>query len=94
MSGPDPKEWEVTDAVLQATALAVVKAVVSAVARVRALAELKALAKTMCDFCEKGVEFAVHPFEPKTRFHNGEDRGYWECQCPEIHDRIAEIEAE
>lgn len=58
MSAPDPKDWEVTDAVLQATALALVKAVVSAVARVRALTELKALEKAFDDLGFDGTDEA------------------------------------
>ena len=103
MSAPEPKAWEATDdEVLRIVqiecrigdATEEMNKVFATVARRRALAELRALAKVMCSDCGKGVELTVHPFEPKTYFHNGEDLGYWECQCPEIHDRIAAIESE
>ena len=103
MSAPEPKAWEATDdEVLRIVqiecrigdATEEMNKVFATVARRRAIEELKALAKVMCSDCGKGVEFTVHPFEPKTYFHNGEDLGYWECQCPEIHDRIAAIESE
>lgn len=103
MSAPDPEKWKLTQDELDAIECNLdiygvesreLQDPIYAVARRRAIEELKALAREMCQFCGKGVEFTVHPFEPKTRFHNGEDLGYWECQCPEIHDRIAAIEAE
>lgn len=62
--------------------------------RAALIGELKALAKEMCEFCHKGAEFAVHPFDPETIYHNCEDLGFWECQRPEIHARIAELERE
>lgn len=95
MSAPDPKAWTLTfNERCTISSKDDAEGVIASVARRRAIEELKALAKVMCSDCGKGVEFTVHPFEPKTYFHNGEDLGYWECQCPEIHDRIAAIESE
>jgi len=107
MSAPGPEKWMpssfeillslkdlTVDSLSQSVQAPRLTALVKKAARRRAIEELRALAKVMCSDCGKGVEFTVHPFEPKTYFHNGEDLGYWECQCPEIHDRIAAIESE
>ena len=57
----------------------------------RVIVELTEVAKIGCPWCGKKMEFAVHPYEPDIRYHNGEDRGFIECCVPEIHDRIEQI---
>jgi len=68
---------------------------ICAVARRRAIEELKALAKDMCVHCAAGVEFvrlSDNIGQWSGHAHNPSD--LWDCDALALHDRIAAIEAE
>lgn len=70
------------------------------VARRRAIEELKALLPEFCSGCKAGLPPVDHPRKVNKPewfpglYHNREEVGMIECECPEIHDRIAAIESE
>lgn len=96
MSAPDQKDWAMTDAEIESVQYDAdlygvesdeVQAPILAVARRRALAELKALAPSVCRRC--AVAYPVAGQFVGDYWHQAE-----KCQAGRIHDRIAEIEAE
>lgn len=109
MSAPEPKAWEATDdEVLRIVqiecrigdATEEMNKVFATVARRRAIEELKALLPEFCSGCKAGLPPVDHPWKVNKPewfpglYHNREEVGMIECECPEIHDRIAAIESE
>jgi len=101
MSALNPEEWkatedEIADAHLHRTMYldgreAEARKPFEAVARRRALAELRALAVRSCAFCAKADSPAVLCYGVWIHSYGGP---HVDCKCPRINDRIAEIEAE
>lgn len=103
MSAPDPLKWDVTteeSEELRDGTFRTQERIVHAIARRRALAELKALLPEFCSGCKAGLPPVDHPWKVNKPewfpglYHNREEVGMIECECPEIHDRIAAIESE
>jgi len=98
MSAPDPKEWQLQQDELDAIECNLdiygiesreLQDPVYAVARRRALAELKALAKLECSCCRSAEDLRPGGFH-----YDCEGKYLALCDAEHIHDRIAEIEAE
>jgi hypothetical protein len=90
----DPKEWALTFVDLVGIASeddAKAEPLIYAVARRRALAELKALASMMCGRCQEGQTYG-----PNGRHISEDALSPYEgpCYAEDLRDRIAEIEAE
>ncbi len=102
MSAPDPEKWQATgDELAEHWTMAMLfqsdgagfikhtEGIVNAVARRRALAELKALAKLECSCCRSAEDLRPGGFH-----YDCEGKYLALCDAEHIHDRIAEIEAE
>jgi len=98
MSAPDQKEWAPTATNLVQLGILLhppystveykaAREIIERIARRRALAELKALAPSVCRRC--AVAYPVAGQFVGDYWHQAE-----KCQAGRIHDRIAEIEAE
>lgn len=114
MSAPDQKEWKVTEDEIDAIHesayedwngqnidRALIADICEAVARRRALAELRALAKTVCFACGQGRpsrEVEPDRIWGHIQHSSAVDCEVWSphfwCEAQEIRDRIAAIEAE
>jgi len=100
MSAPDPKDWAPTATNLVQLGILLhppystveykaAREIIERIARRRALAELKALAKLECSCCRSAEDLRPGGFH-----YDCEGKYLALCDAEHIHDRIAEIEAE